>query len=200
MENLNLNAQIRNSEEKLKDLRASKMVAGIVYGKHQEPILLKMDNSDFLRTFRKSWENHIINLQIEKKNFEVLVHEVQKEPINWDFLHVDFYAITRGEKVHTKMPLKFVWVSKAVKEWAILDEHMKEIEVKVLPKDLVDFIEVDISELKEMWDSIRLSELKIDSSKIEVLTPDEVVVSATKPAKVEAVEETTTEEVTTEEK
>ena len=46
MENLNLNAQIRNSEEKLKDLRASKMVAGIVYGKHQEPILLKMDNSD----------------------------------------------------------------------------------------------------------------------------------------------------------
>lgn len=198
MENLILNAEIRTKEEKLSEVRASKMVPAIVYGKHQEPILIKMNYSDFLRTFRKAWESHIINLNVNWKEIEVLVHDMQHEPISGDFLHVDFYAITRGEKVHTKISLKFVWISKAVKEWAILDEHMKEIEVKVLPRNLVDFIEVDISSLNEMGDSIRLSEINIDSSKFEVLTHDEVVVSATKPAKIEIVEEVITETETEE--
>jgi len=185
METLNLNAEIRTLEERLSEVRASKMVPSVVYGKHQEPILLKIDYSDFLRTFRKSGKSHIINLKAGKDDLEVLVHEIQKEPISWDFLHIDFFAITKWEKVHTKIPLKFVWDSQAVKEWWIIDEHMKEVEVKVLPKDLVDFIEVDLSILKEIWDTIRLSELNIDSSKIEVITPDDVVVSASRPAKVE---------------
>jgi len=54
MENLNLNADIRTTEEKLSEVRASSKVPAVVYGKNQEPILLKMDNSDFLKTFRKS--------------------------------------------------------------------------------------------------------------------------------------------------
>lgn len=188
MENLNLNAQIRTTEEKLSEVRTSKMVPAVVYGKHQEPILLKMDNSDFLRTFRKSGESHIINLSAGKTKLEVLVHQIQREPISGDFLHVDFLVLTRGEKVTTKISLSFTWESQAVKEWAILDEHVKEIEVKVLPKDLVDSIEVDLSILKEMGDSIKISELNIDSKKLEVLTVDTVVVSANKPAKVEEID------------
>ncbi|MFC1797898.1 hypothetical protein ACFLY2_01785 [Patescibacteria group bacterium] len=70
----------------------------------------------------------------------------------------------------------------------MLDEHIKEIEVKVLPKDLVDSIEVDLSILKEMGDSIKISELNIDTEKFDIITADTVVVSATKPAKVEEVE------------
>lgn len=192
MENLNLNAEIRTTEEKLSEVRTSKMVPAVVYGRHQEPILIKVDNSDFLRTFRKSGESHIINLTVDGKNIEVLVHEVQKEPITWSFLHVDFFAITKWEKVHTKIHLQLVWTSQAVKEGAVIEQHIKEIEVKLLPSDLVDAIEVDISELKEIWDHIKISDLKI-SSKIEVLTHDDIVVSASKPAKVE-VAETTTEE------
>ncbi len=190
MENLNLNAEIRTTEEKLSEVRTSKMVPAVVYGRHQEPILIKVDNSDFLRTFRKSGESHIINLAVDGKNIEVLVHEVQKEPISWSFLHVDFFAITKWEKVHTKIHLQLVWTSQAVKEWAVIEQHIKEIEVKLLPSDLVDAIEVDISELKEIWDHIKISDLKI-SSKIEVLTHDDIVVSASKPAKIEVVETTT---------
>lgn len=187
MKNLDLNAGIRTSEEKLSALRASKQVPGVVYGKKTEPIMVKVDNSDFLRTFRKSGESHIINLNTGKDTIEVLVHEVQKEPITWDFLHVDFFAITKGEKVHTKIHLNFVGESQAIKEWAILDEHIKEIEVKVLPTDLVDGFDVDLSTLNEVWDSIKVSELNIDTEKFEILTADTVVVSASKPAKVEEI-------------
>ena len=188
MENIDLNAQVRTTEEKLSEVRASKMIPAVVYGKHQEPILLKLDYSVFLKTFRKTWESHIINLKTGKKDLEVLVHEIQKEPISWDYLHIDFYAITKGEKVHTKIHFNFIGASQAVKEWAILEELMKEVEVKVLPKDLVDWIDVDLSELKEMWDSLRLSDLKIDTSKFDILTPDSIVVTASIPAKIEVLE------------
>lgn len=189
MENLNLNAQLRTKDERLNEIRNSKMIPSIVYWKKHESTLLKVDNSDFLRTFRKSWKSHIINLKYEWKNIEVLVHDIQKEPVTWSFLHVDFFALTKWEKVHTNISLKFVWESQAVKEWAFLEEHIKEIEVKVLPNNLVDYIEVDLSSLKEIWDTIKLSELNIDSTKIEVLTLDSVVVTAGKPAKIEVEEE-----------
>lgn len=190
MENLNLNAEIRTTEEKLSEVRTSKMVPAVVYGRHQEPILIKVDNSDFLRTFRKSGESHIINLSVDGKNIEVLVHEVQKEPVSWGFLHIDFFAITKWEKVHTKIHLQLVWVSQAVKEWAVIEQHIKDIEVKILPSDLVDAIEVDITALNEIWDHIKISDLKINSN-IEVLTSDAIIVSASKPAKIEIVETTT---------
>lgn len=197
MENLNLNAQARNTEEKLKDIRAAKMIPAVVYWKNQEPIAIKMDNSEFIKLFRISGESHIINLNIGKKSIEVLVHDYQKEPVKGDFLHVDFFAITKGEKVHTKIHLSFVGSSKAVKEWAILEEHLKEIDVKVLPKDLVDSFEVDLSKLENIGDVIRVSDLKI-SSKFDVLTnSDDIVALASKPAKVEVEEVAATE--TTEE-
>ena len=187
MKNLNLNTQIRKKEEKLSEIRSSKMIPAVVYGKNQEAILLKMDYSEFLKTFRKSGESHIINLKIDKNEIEVLVHDIQNEPVHGDFLHIDFYAITRGEKVHTNIALSFVWESQAVKEWAILDEHIKEIEVKVLPSNLVDSIEIDLSLLKEMWDSLKISDLNIDTEKFDILTTDTVVVSANKPAKAEEI-------------
>ena len=195
MENLNLNAQARNTEEKLKDIRAEKMIPAVVYWKKQEPIAIKIDNSEFIKLFRVSWESHIINLNIGKKTIEVLVHDFQKEPVKGDFLHIDFFAITKGEKVHTKIHLSFVGSSKAVKEWAILEEHLKEIDVKVLPKDLVDSFEVDLSKLENIGDVIRVSDLKI-SSKFDVLTnSDDIVALASKPAKVE-LEETVVVETT----
>lgn len=187
MKNLILNAEIRTKEEKLSEVRSSSMVPAIVYGKHQEPILLKMDYSEFLRTFRKSGENHIINLKTGKITMDVLVHQIQKEPISGGFLHIDFYAVTKGERLTTKIPLNLIWESLAVKEWGVLEEHMKEVEVKVLPKDLVDSFDVDISSLVEIGDSIKLSEIAIDSSKFEILTSDTVIVSVSMPAKMEEV-------------
>jgi len=54
MEKLSLSAEVRNTEEKLSEIRTNKMVPGVVYGHSQEPIALKVDNSSFLKTFRKS--------------------------------------------------------------------------------------------------------------------------------------------------
>lgn len=193
MEKLVLKSELRSIDESLKSLRSSKIVPAVVYWHKQEPLKIKLDNSDFLRTYRVAWSNHIVSLEVDGKKIDVLVHEVQREPVSWNFLHVDFYAITKGEKVHTQIPLSFVGSSKAASEWAIIEELIKELEIKCLPTDLVDNFEVDLSLLNEIGDSIKVSDLKV-SSKIEVLNwADEVIVIASKP-KVEKVEEETSSE------
>lgn len=197
MKELVLNAQKRSKEEKLSEIRAAKMVPWVVYGKNKESISLKIDNSDLIKTYRLAGESHIITLDVENEKIEVLVHDSQKDPVTWDFLHIDFYAVTRWEKLSTKVALHFVWDSQAAKDGALIEEHIKEIEIKTLPKDLVDFFEVNLSKLEKAGDIIRISDLGIDSDKYEIMNnADDVVVIASEP---KVKEETVTDENTEEE-
>ncbi|MBF0913869.1 50S ribosomal protein L25, partial [Candidatus Gracilibacteria bacterium] len=77
MKDLVLNAQTRSGEEKLSEVRASKMVPGVVYGKNKDNISIKIDNSDLIKTYRIAGESSIIALNVDGKKIEVLVHEYQ---------------------------------------------------------------------------------------------------------------------------
>lgn len=181
-----LNAEKRLPEENVKHLRKQRIIPAVVYWRKQDAISLKLDYSEFLRLYRISWESKIVALNIDGKKIDVLVYDVKKNPISWDFQHIDFFAITKWEKVTTNIPFVFVWTAKASVEGAIIEEQMKEIEIKVLPKDLVDSFEIDLSLLENIWDSIRVEDLKIDREKFEITMDDEtaIIVTAAQPAKI----------------
>ncbi|USN58437.1 MAG: 50S ribosomal protein L25 [Candidatus Peribacteria bacterium] len=204
METLTLNAEMRSKDERAKDLLAVRQVAGVVYGHKQEAISVKVDASDLLKTYRIAGEGHIISLNVDKKKIDVMVHDVQRHPVTGEFTHIDFYAITKGEKVTAKIHLEFTGVSAAVKEGAMLEEHLKELEVRCLPTDLVDSFNVDLSLLKETGDSIKVADLAIDTSKYDIMHgEDEVVASANQlraQADTEETEEATPSEETEEAK
>lgn len=194
MEKVVLKSQKREAGENVKELRASKVVPAVVYGHKQEAVIIKMGNSDVLRAYRSAWENHIISLEIDGKKLDVLFHEVQKAPVSGDIIHVDFYAITAWEKVHTHIPLIFIGVSKAkTEEGALIEEVLKQIEVKCLPTDLVDNFEVDLSKLEKTWDNIKISDLHLPA-KFEVLSSVDEVVAIAAKAKVEVIETAAPEE------
>lgn len=191
-----ITAEIRDTNQKTSEIRKKRKVPGVVYGKTQDPISFTCDASDFLRLYRKAGESNIINLKIGKVELEVLVHQTQKAPVSGDFTHIDFYAITRGEKLTTKVHLNFINESEAAKQGAIVEEMMKEIEVTCLPRDLVDHFDVDLSLLAEEGDVIRISNLKLDGEKYEISHSDEdAIASASAPKVVEEEEET--EEIVT---
>ncbi len=183
MENLVLQAQKRAPEEKVKYLRQQRIVPANVYGKTQNPISLKIDASDMLRTHRIAGWSHIVVLSVEWEEIEVLFQEIQKAPVSGEIIHADFYALTRWEKLTTKIPVMFVWNSLAVKEWALLNENVKEIEISCLPRDLIDSFEADLSLLKEFDDVIRVSDLWINEEKYEIhnLHPEDAIAVASKP-------------------
>ena len=185
-----LNADKRNTADKTKVLRANRIIPGVVYGRTQESISIQMDASDLLRTYRTAGESSIVNLKIKGigDEIEVLFHDNQFEPVSGEFSHVDFYALTRGEKLTTKIALNFIGASEAVKEGAILSENVKEIEVSCLPKDLVSSFDVDLTLLKKEEDVIRLSDLAIDTTKFDIhnLHAEDAIAVANK-AKVEVI-------------
>jgi len=168
-----------------------------VYGKTQEPISLLCDASDFLRLYRGAGESNIINLKVGKLDLEVLVQQTQKHPVTGDFTHVDFYAITRGEKLTANISLNFVWDAPALKEGLVVQEILKEIEVKCLPRDLKDHFDVDLSTIVSEESSIKVEDLGIDTEKYELsVNMDDIVVTCSAPrAAVEEEDETEGEEV-----
>jgi len=177
-----IQAEMRTQDERPSDIRKSKKVPGVVYGKTQEPISFTLDSSDFLRLYRKAGESNIIDLKVGKVELEVLVHQTQKHPVSGEFTHVDFYAITRWEKLTTKIHFNFIGESAAAREGAIVEELVKEIEVSCLPRDLVDHFDVDLSLLAEEGSVIRFSDITIDSEKYEhSMNEDDVIASATMP-------------------
>ena len=188
-----ITADIRTMDTKPATIRKSKKVPGIVYGKTQAPIAFSVDSSDFLRLYRKAGESNIINLKVGKEELEVLVHQTQKHHITGEFTHVDFYAITRGETLQTQIHFNFIGESPAQKEGAIIEEIMKEISVKCLPRNLVDHFDVDLGILKEIGDAIRISDLWIDTEKYELSVHDEDVVATASAPKVEVIEDTAPE-------
>jgi len=190
MDNVKLLTEVRAVDENISELRKGKTVPGIVYGKTQEPISVKIDNSDFIRAYRQAGESTIVNLQVGKKDIEVLIHDVQRHPRTDAVIHVDFYAVTRGEKVHTFIPLHFVGTSAAKKEGAIIEEYIKELEVKCLPRYLVTHMEVDIENLKDFGDTITVADLGIDPEKYEIHHHEEDVVAIASKPKVEVIEDT----------
>lgn len=189
MEKVVLKSQKREAAECVRTMRASRVVPAVVYGHKQAATSVKLGASDVLRAYRVAWENHVVELEVDGKKLDVLFHDVQKAPVSGDIIHVDFYAITKGEKVHTHIPLVFVGASKAkTEEGAIIEELVKQLEVKCLPTDLVDSFEVDLSKLENVGDNIKVSDLKI-SSKFEVIdAQSEVIVLAAK-SKAEKVED-----------
>jgi len=177
-----ITAEVRTGTEKTSQIRSSKRVPGVVYGKTQEPISFSVDASDLLRLYRKAGESSIIDLKVGKVELEVLVHQTQKHPVTGQFTHIDFYAITRWEKLTTKVQVNFVGESAAVREGAIIEEIIREIEVSCLPRDLIDHFDADLTLLAVEGDAIRVSDLKINTEKYDItLDLEDTVATAAMP-------------------
>ena len=186
MEQVVLNADIRTADENLKKMRRDRIIPAVIYGKTQEPISVKIQNSDLLRAYRTAGESMIIDMKVGKKEMEVLFHKIQREPVSGEFQHIDFYAVTRWEKVHTKVAIHFTGEAPIQREGAIIEEITKEIEVKCLPRFLVENFEVDLSQLTAMGDTVKVVDLGLNPEEYEVITnDDEILVVASEPAVME---------------
>ncbi|PJA87338.1 MAG: 50S ribosomal protein L25 [Candidatus Moranbacteria bacterium CG_4_9_14_3_um_filter_40_7] len=146
---------------------------------------------DLKRLLKKSGESVIINLEIENgKKHNVLINELQENPVNRNYIHVDFYRVKMDEKIETEIELVFTGESKAVKEsGGILVRSLDKIKIKCFPKDMPSYINVDISNLNAFNDRVSIKDLKIDPM-IEVKTdPKTVVVSVAPPRSEEELKE-----------
>ncbi len=170
----------------------------IVYGPGSKNLNLKVNSQEFLKVFAVAGESKVVSLSVGDKTMQVLTHRVQRNPVSDKIVHVDFYQFKKDKKFSVDVPINFIGESKAVKEGGILVTNINSILIECLYTDLISEIEVDLSVLENLNDSIYVSDLKIDE-KVNVLTSLDQVIVAAKPMRVQEEEEVVKEEVEGEE-
>lgn len=181
-----LKAEKREKNEKL----APELIPAVIYGNGLETKSLKIRRVDFDKIFSLAGESNLINLEINGEIVKAIVKALQRDFLKHTISHVDFYQVNMKEKITTEIPLHFIGESKAVKELAgMLMRNINELEVECLPNDLVDHIDVDISNLNSFEDVIEVKDLSIPATmKVLHQNPDDLVVSVAAPkAQVEEV-------------
>ena len=145
-------------------MRRAGKAPGIVYGGTVKPTPIELDHNALFHALRnEAFHSSILTMKVDGAATKVLLRDVQMHPFRNEVLHVDFQRIDENRKIHMKVPLHFVnaEVSPAVKLNAAIVSHViTDVELACLPKDLPEFIEVDLSEL-DVGHSIHVSALKL---------------------------------------
>jgi large subunit ribosomal protein L25 len=145
-------------------LRRAGKVPGIIYGGDAAPQPIELDHKDLLVNLKKeAFHSSILNLLVGGKKQQVLLRDTQMHAYKPLVLHVDFQRVSATEEVHILVPLHFINEETApgVKLSGGLVNHViTEVDIQCLPKDLPEFIEVDISAL-DVGEVIHLSEIKL---------------------------------------
>ena len=196
--------EINAKERKSKGTGASRRLRhegttpGILYGGVKDSISLEIDTKELFMQFRhEAFHASILTINLEGKKESVILRDFQMHPVRNNIQHIDFQRINENEKINVKVPFHFVNEDTApgVKiEGGLVSHIMTEIDISCLPKDLPQYIEVDLGELA-MGESIHLSEVTVpEGVELTSLTDenDPAITSISKP-KVVVEEEIVTE-------
>jgi len=130
-------------------------------------------------------ESTIIELALDGKKLKALIREIQRHPIRPDIIHVDFYEIHAESKVKLKVPVTLVGTPDGVRNGGgVLDQVTREVEIEVLPENIPDRVELDVSALK-IGDSLHVRDLAIPNA--EILTHDDLTIAVVVPPRAEEV-------------
>jgi large subunit ribosomal protein L25 len=163
-------------------LRASGRVPATLYGHGVEPTSIHVSAQDLLHLFHQGGgASVLVDLKLDGNEHLTIVRELQRDLIHSRFIHVDFMAVARDEKIVVNVELHEVGESTGVKAGGVVEHHLREVEIRCLPADVPERIEFSISRLR-IGDSIRAGDLA-PSDGIEILTdPDTMVLAVVEPA------------------
>ncbi len=176
-----LKAQRRETTEKAKKLRREGYVTGNLFGRQIEgSILLKIEKKEAERIMRECMKGSQIMLEVEGKEYDVLIKEMDYDAMTRSILEMDFQELVKGEKVHSVAEIILHNKDKVIE--GALEQLLEEVAYKATPEHLVDKIDVDCSTL-HLGDTITVGDLAIAKNKdVDVVTHlDSVVVTVLAP-------------------
>lgn len=159
-----LNAEPRSELGKSpsRRLRRSGRIPGTVYGTAKEPQSISLRHDDVLhRLDHESFYSTVLTLNVDSQGEQVVVKDVQRHPCKPDILHIDFLRIDEKQRITMRVPLHFLNEQQCVgvkTGGGVISRIMTELEVSCLPKDLPEYIEVDLANV-QVGESIHLSDI-----------------------------------------
>ncbi len=169
---LKLKTETRNSGSQ----RQVGVVPAVVYGPKMETTPIAVSQAELKRVWKSAGESTVITLEGAIGGIDVLIHDIQRDPVKSDIIHVDFYAVDKDKKIAVDIQLEFIGTAPAVKEQGgVFMKIAHELSIEALPKDLPHAIEVDISSLKNLEDQITAGDIKLPTGVTLNVDPEEVI-------------------------
>ena len=145
-------------------LRRAGVVPGILYGAGKPPQMVTFKHNSLLRHIdNEKFHSAILTVKVGDESDQAILRDWQMHPVRHEVMHIDLQRISATEKLHMKIPLHFIGqdVAPGVKlEGGIATHLMNELDITCLPKDLPEFLEIDLSGL-HLHQSIHLSDIKL---------------------------------------
>lgn len=160
MEKIEMTAILRNPGKAERNrLKREGFIPAIIYGPDMDNVLIAVKKHDLLLLLTHGiTESKIINLSLENKSYQVLIKEIQKNPINEMPISVDFYRIEKAHPITVEIPIHIVGEAVGVKKGGVLEHHLDTIEIETLPSSIPEFIEIDVSSL-DIGDHISVGDI-----------------------------------------
>jgi len=143
--------------------REQECVPSVVYGGDRAPQLITLVHKDILHALQEEGVySRILELLVEGQQQQVVLKEVQRHPYKPKIMHVDFLRVKAKEKITMRVPLSFLGEEKApgIRAGGVFTKNMTELEIRCLPNDLPECIEVDVSTMG-IDQIIHLSEIRL---------------------------------------
>ncbi len=144
-------------------LRRTGMVPAVIYGSGKDPVSISVKHNTLMHSLEnEAFYSHILTIKQGKNEEQAILKDLQRHPSKPVIMHMDLLRVSANEKLRLHAPLHFLNEEDApgVKEGGLVSHSQTEIEISCLPKDLPEFIEIDLAAL-ELDGSIHLSEITL---------------------------------------
>ena len=195
MQQIRLEAQKREASGKgaARGMRRAGHIPAILYGRKNEVIPIRIEERGFRDFLQNYGENAFINLEIAEHGTEnVMVKDIQRDPVSNQLLHTDLLRISMDEPITSSISITLVGSAPGVREGGILEFPHRQLAVHCLPTLLPENLDVDISQL-EIDDRLSVEDISLPEE-IEILDDPNTRIVAIVPPRVEEEAEVETEE------
>ncbi|MCH9015676.1 MAG: 50S ribosomal protein L25 [Gemmatimonadetes bacterium] len=191
-QNIRVGAERRSTAGKgaARELRRNGRLPAIIYGHGRNPESLSISEPEFTKvvaSLHGDVKSTLFDLEFEGNTVTAVIRELQRHPSRLNVLHVDFMEIHAGEEITLDIPIHLVGIPDGVRNaGGVLDQVLREISISVLPKDISEHVDLDVTDLT-VGSSLHVSDISIPNATI--LTDGGKSVCSVVPPRVEAEEE-----------
>jgi len=174
--------------KKVKALRREGLIPAELYGHGFENIHLALPAKEFNKVLKAAGATSVVTLLLGKESKSAMIHEIARDSVTSEIIHVDLHQVRMDELVKADVPLEFVGEAPAIKAFsAVINKSMSEIEVEAFPQDLPHSLIVDLSVLDELDKTIYVKDIKRPKGVTFLIDAETAVATATPPAPEEVV-------------
>ena len=159
MEKLVVEEREKNARHSARKNRRDGKVPGILYGKNLKNLMFEVGELELNSEINRIGEHGVLDITINGDNHNVLIKEIQREPVNHKIIHIDFEELYENSRVITEVPIKFIGENAINKNGGILQKERSSVKLQCKASKIPKLIQVDVSNLS-VGDAYRVADIE----------------------------------------